>query len=115
VQPLRVSAYTLTSCLGHGLEPARAALRAGESGLVPCRFETADLPTFVGEIAGVDDHPVPAELARFDCRNNRAADLGLVQDGFDDAVAAAAQRHGAGRVGVFIATSTAGILQTELA
>ena len=115
MQPLRVSAYTLTSCLGHGLGPARAAMRAGRSGLAACRFETADLPTFVGEIAGVDEHRLPAELARFDCRNNRAADLGLLQDGFDSAVAAAVKRHGASRVGVFIGTSTAGILQTEVA
>ena len=71
---------------------------------MPCRFETADLPTFVGEIAAVDDHRLPAGLAHFDCRNNRAADLGLVQDGFEGAVSAAVKRHGAERVGVASAT-----------
>jgi 3-oxoacyl-[acyl-carrier-protein] synthase-1 len=113
--PVRLSAFTMTSCLGHGLEPARAALRAGASGLAPCRFETVELDTFVGEIAGVDAQRLPAPLARYDCRNNRAAELGLAQDGFVAAVAAAAARHGRDRVGVFMGTSTAGILQTELA
>lgn len=41
--------------------------------------------------------------------------MGLMQDGFSDAVAAAAEKYGAQRVGVFIGTSTSGILQTELA
>ncbi len=115
MRPVLLSAYTMTSCLGRGLEATRAAIRAALSGLMPCRFETVDLETFVGEIAGVDGSKVPANLARYDCRNNRAAEAGLAQDGFLDAVAAAVQRHGPARVGVFMGTSTAGILQTELA
>jgi 3-oxoacyl-[acyl-carrier-protein] synthase-1 len=115
MSPVLLSAYTMTSCLGAGLAPTRAALRAGTSGLAPCHFETVRLDTFVGEIAGVDAVRLPPALARFDCRNNRAAELGLAQDGFTLAVASAAVRHGAERVGVFIGTSTAGILQTELA
>lgn len=105
----------MTSCLGSGLAATRSALRAGRSGLAPCRFETVDLPTHLGEIAGVDDVRLPARLARFDCRNNRAAEAGLREDGFEPAVAAAVQRHGATRVAVVMGTSTAGILQTELA
>ena len=73
------------------------------------------LDTFVGEVAGVDAQALPAGLAAFDCRNNRLAELALRQDGFADAVAAAAARHGPERIGVFIGTSTAGILETELA
>ncbi len=115
MNPVLLSAYTMTSCLGRGLAPTRAALRAGSSGLAPCRFETVELDTFIGEIAGVDAVGMPSSLARFDCRNNRAAELGLVQDGFIHAVAAASHRHGRERIGVFIGTSTAGILQTELA
>jgi 3-oxoacyl-[acyl-carrier-protein] synthase-1 len=115
MQPVLLRAYTLTSCLGRGLAPTRRALLEAASGLAPCRFETAELDTWVGEIAGVDDTRLPESLARFDCRNNRAAELGLAQDGFLDAVAAAVARHGADRIGVFIGTSTAGILQTELA
>ena len=113
--PAHISAMTATSCLGRGLDATRAALRANRSGLAPDRFETAELETYVGEIAGVDAQQVPAGLARFDCRNNRAAELGLVQDGFADQVARARERLGAARIGVFMGTSTAGILQTELA
>ena len=105
----------MTTCLGRGLAPARSALEAGTSGLTACAFETVELETCVGEIAGLDEHRLPASLAAFDCRNNRAADLGLAQDGFLDAVEAAARRHGRERVGVFIGTSTAGILHTEIA
>jgi 3-oxoacyl-[acyl-carrier-protein] synthase-1 len=105
----------MTSCLGAGLAPARRALRAGASGLAPNHFETVDLETYVGEIAGVDEQALPKPLAAFDCRNNRAAELGLAQDDFIAAVERSAARHGAARVGVFMGTSTAGILQTELA
>jgi 3-oxoacyl-[acyl-carrier-protein] synthase-1 len=91
------------------------ALRAGRSGLAPCAFETIDLPTAIGEVPGVDDERLPAALAEWDCRNNRLAQLGLKQDGFAEAVRTAIARYGRQRVGVFVGTSTAGILQTELA
>jgi len=115
VKPLLLSATTATTCLGVGLDAHRAALRENRSGLQPCAFETVDLPTCVGEVAGVDDHPLPAPLAAFDCRNNRLALLALRADGFEERVRAAIARHGAGRVGVFMGTSTSGILETELA
>ena len=82
---------------------------------MPCTFDTVDLATFIGEVPGVDAVQLPAPLSAFDCRNNRLAFLGLMQDGFADAVAAAARKYGAHRVGVFLGTSTSGILQTELA
>jgi 3-oxoacyl-[acyl-carrier-protein] synthase-1 len=115
MRAVAISAYTMTSCVGHGIEATRRALRDGSSGLAPCRFDDCDLETYVGEIDGVDAVRIPDRLARFDCRNNRAAELGLVGDGFSRAVEAAAARHGRERIGVFIGTSTAGILQTELA
>ncbi len=90
-------------------------MRGQRGGLAPCAFDTVDLPTFVGEVAGVDEVALPAPLAAFDCRNNRLALLGLAQDGFIEAVAAARQKYGAQRIGIFIGTSTSGILQTELA
>jgi len=113
--PLRITAYTMTSCLGRGRAPTLAALVARRSGLAPCDFETVDLDTWVGEVSGVDDVRLDDALARFDCRNNRLAELGLVQDRFDVAVRDAIARHGPDRVGVFLGTSTSGILQTELA
>jgi 3-oxoacyl-[acyl-carrier-protein] synthase-1 len=74
-----------------------------------------DLATFIGEVAGVDAVQLPPHLADFDCRNNRLALLGLTQDGFAEAVRAASAKYGAQRVGLFLGTSTSGILQTELA
>ncbi len=115
MHPAILSAYTMASCLGRGLGPTRAAMRDGASRLIPCRFETVDLETYVGEIEGVDAQVLPAGLRHFDCRNNRAAEVGLMQDGFVEAVEGARRRHGAARIGVFMGTSTAGILQTELA
>ena len=91
------------------------ALRQRRAGLMPCTFDTADLATFIGEVAGVDAVRLPAHLSDFDCRNNRLAFLGLHQDGFADAVRAAIKKYSSQRVGLFLGTSTSGILQTELA
>jgi 3-oxoacyl-[acyl-carrier-protein] synthase-1 len=55
------------------------------------------------------------EFSRFDCRNNRLANLGLAQDGFREDVESARQKYGAARIGVFIGTSTSGNNQLELA
>ena len=113
--PLVLSKFTATSCIGRGTAQTLAALVAERSGLAPCRFETVRLDTHVGEVPEVDAQALPRELQRYDCRNNRLAEIGLRQDGFAEAVEAAAGRHGRARVGVFLGTSTAGILQTELA
>jgi 3-oxoacyl-[acyl-carrier-protein] synthase-1 len=116
VIPLQLTHFTATSCLGHGLEATLAALRTQKSGLAPCAFETVtDLASYIGEVAGVDEAPLPASLAEYECRNNRLALLGLRQDGFNAAVGAAAARYGRRRVGVLLGTSTSGILQTEQA
>ena len=113
---LWLSHFTAASCLGHGLAPTLAALRAQKSGLAPCAFETVtDLATYIGEVPGVDEAPLPASLAEYECRNNRLAYLGLQQDGFNAAVGAAAACYGRRRVGVLLGTSTSGILQTEQA
>ena len=115
LNPLWLSHFTATSSIGRGLQPTLAALRQQRGGLAPCAFDTVDLATFTGEVAGVDDVELPAQLTDFDCRNNRLALLGLMQDGFTGAVAAATEKYGPQRLGVFIGTSTSGILQTELA
>jgi 3-oxoacyl-[acyl-carrier-protein] synthase-1 len=113
--PLRISHFTATSCLGLGQAATLAALEAGHSGLKPCDFETVALDTQIGEVAGVDAVQLPARLRRFDCRNNRLAQLGLDQDGFMAAVRASAARWGPQRLGVYLGTSTSGILETEIA
>ncbi|MBS4018690.1 MAG: beta-ketoacyl-[acyl-carrier-protein] synthase family protein [Dechloromonas sp.] len=113
--PLLLSSFTATTALGCGLAATRAALANGSSGLQPCRFESVDLPTWIGEVPGVDAQVLPPALAAYDCRNNRLTQMGLEADGFADQVRAAVARYGPARVGVFLGTSTAGILQTELA
>ena len=115
MRPLALTAFTATSCLGRGAEPTLAALAAGRTGLAPCTFETVTLATCVGEVPGVDAIALPAGLEEFECRNNRLALLGLRQDGFDEAVRAAAARLGPRRIGIWLGTSTSGILETELA
>jgi len=115
VTPLALSAFTATSSLGRGLPATLASLEAARTGLAPCHFETVTLETHVGEVPGVDDARLPGELDEFDCRNNRLALLALRQDGFDEAVRAAARRLTPQRVGVWLGTSTSGILETELA
>jgi len=115
VTPLLLSAYTATTCLGRGLDATRAALRAGRSGLIPCAFESVQLDTWIGEVAAVDAEKLPQMLADYDCRNNRLTQMGLETDGFAERVRQAIARYGKARVGVFLGTSTAGILQTELA
>lgn len=115
MKPLLLSHFTATTCLGSGLTAMRAALTEKRSGLRPCTFETVNLSTWIGEVAGVDALQLPSALAAHDCRNNRLACLGLEVDGFAEAVRDAIDRHGRRRVGLFLGTSTAGILQTELA
>jgi 3-oxoacyl-[acyl-carrier-protein] synthase-1 len=113
--PILLSGFTASSCIGVGLEPTVESLLAQRSGLARCAFETVDIDTYVGEVPGVDAVRLPEDLSRFDCRNNRLAELALRQDGFLETVQRVAQRVGHGRIGVFLGTSTAGILETELA
>ena len=113
MKPLRLHSPAIVSCAGTGLDATLAAIRSGHSGLLPCRFETVDLPTHAGEVAALADVRLDAAHAAFDCRNNRLAEIALGQDGFEDAVRALVARHGASRIGLFVGTSTSGILQAE--
>jgi 3-oxoacyl-[acyl-carrier-protein] synthase-1 len=115
MQPMAVTHFTSVTSLGAGTAALIDALRGRRSGLAPCNFETVALDTYVGQVPGLDGWRVRADLADFDCRNNRLAQVGLEQDGFAAAVATARARYGAARIGVFMGTSTSGILQTELA
>jgi 3-oxoacyl-[acyl-carrier-protein] synthase-1 len=115
MKPLHLRHFTATSCIGTGTAATLRSLLERRSGLASCQFETVDIQTHVGEVAGVDEERLPQNLRVFECRNNRLAELALRQDGFFEAVQQAASRVGRRRVGVFMGTSTAGILQTELA
>ena len=50
------------------------------------------LDTWIGEVEGLQSIELPEPLARYDCRNNRLAWLGLQQDEF----LAKRPRHGTG-------------------
>lgn len=115
MQPLIVRNYTTANCLGIGRDALSAALRGRRSGLTHCAFETVDLETYVGQVLDAEITPLRDDLRDFECRNNRLAQLAIRQDGFEQAVARLRERYGAARIGVFLGTSTAGILQTELA
>jgi 3-oxoacyl-[acyl-carrier-protein] synthase-1 len=115
MQPLAISSMCIVSAIGAGQDATLAALRSGRSGLQPCHFETVTLPTWTGEVEALDQIRLPAAYAAFECRNNKLAEQALAQDGFTDAVRAAVDRHGPARIGLFLGTSTSGILQSELA
>ena len=113
--PLAVTDFSLATALGTGRWPTLAALREGRSGLAARDFETARLDTWLGLVEGVDEVRLPPGLHDFDCRNNRLAWLGLQADDFAAAVRRVRERRGAARIGVFMGTSTSGILETEQA
>ncbi len=115
MKPLLLSHFTAVSCIGRGRAQTLDALRRRTSGLTYCDFDTVELDTYIGAVAGVDEVVMRADLASYDCRNNRLLQLALEQDGFAGAVQAAADRYGRHRIGLFLGTSTSGILQTELA
>ena len=111
MHPLRISHMCVASSLGNGRDALLAALQSGRGGLRPCTFEASAVPTYVGAVDALDAMELSADLALFDCRNNRLAELALRQDGFEVAVRAARLRHGATRIGLFLGTSTSGILE----
>jgi 3-oxoacyl-[acyl-carrier-protein] synthase I len=115
LQPLFISGKSIATGAGIGTVALAAALASKRGGLTPCDFEDASLDTWIGRIPAEQLQPVRTDLARFECRNHRIAQLALRQDGFEDAVMSARARYGPGRIGVFLGTSTSGILETEQA
>jgi 3-oxoacyl-[acyl-carrier-protein] synthase-1 len=115
MQPIAITGYSIVNGLGAGHDTVLDALHSRKPGLRRCDFETVDLDTWIGRVDAVDDVRLRADLEIYDCRNNRLAQLALESDGFADAVAAAREKYGTARIGVFMGTSTSGILQAELA
>jgi 3-oxoacyl-[acyl-carrier-protein] synthase-1 len=89
------------------------ALRSRRTGLTSNDFGPEPLPTWIGRVAGVEDAPLPAEFADWECRNNRLAWLALNADGFVDAALAARDRYGPSRVALVLGTSTSSIGASE--
>lgn len=113
--PLTIEAFTGICCIGRGRQQIAASLRSGISGLQPNDFgdSAPDVRTYIGRVNGLEQETLPDRLVSWDCRNHRLAWLTVQQDGFAGQVAAAAERFGAHRVGIFIGTSTSGMLDTE--
>jgi hypothetical protein len=103
--------------VGAGRRPRRHAGRAARrpQRAAPGRLRDRAARRLAGPGRRPGRRPWPADLADFDCRNNRLAERGLQADGFAESVQRAVQRFGAARVGVFLGTSTSGILSTEVA
>ena len=113
--PLTLSHFSITNSLGKGAAATLHALRSKQSGLSLCAFEDVDLETYISKVQDLDQVKPSANLASYDCRNNRLAQLCLEQDEFVPAVDTAKNKYGAQRIGVFLGTSTSGILEAELA
>jgi len=115
IRPLAISDYTATTCAGVGREALWRALCELRTCLKPCDFEDVSLETWIGEVADLAQVRLPSTLVEYECRNNCLALLGLEADGFLVSVQRTIQRVGADRVGVFLGTSTSGLLESELA
>ena len=103
----------LVNALGEGCAQVGAALAAGDtSGMI---LQGDWLPGRAARVGFVQSAtaPVPAHLARFDCRNNRLLLLALAQ--MHDAISDAIGRWGPARVGIVLGTSTSGIAEGETA
>ena len=114
LMPAYLTHMTMTSALGRGYGPTLRALRDRQGGLKRNDFAGNALDTWTGLVEKLDGVALPIGMERFDCRSNRLAELALLQDGFADAVLAAREKHGAHRVGLYVGTSGAGILEVEL-
>jgi len=122
--PVAVSAYTLTSALGAGVQKMRESLCADRGGLSPepwpdctvdCQLGRIELTDEFDGDAGSDAQASAQIAAERDSRNNRTIALALAQDNFSQSVAAAIAQFGAPRVGLVMGTSTSSIDRTERA
>ncbi|HYM86947.1 MAG TPA: beta-ketoacyl-[acyl-carrier-protein] synthase family protein [Pseudoxanthomonas sp.] len=111
---LAIRAFTATTALGRGRQAQADALEQRRGGLRHNDFgDDQRLQCWIGRVDGLEQSPLPAALAGWECRNNRLAWLALQQDGLMQAVAEAVDRHGAGRVAVVMGTSTSSIGASE--
>lgn len=115
MQPLFITSLAAVNTLGFGLDAMWDALYGGRCGLRPNDFEDAGIKTWIGRVDALETAPVIPSLAEWDCRNNRLAQLGLQQDGFEGAIERARRKYGSERIAVLLGTTTSGILETELA
>lgn len=111
--PITIRAYTATTAVGRGRRALLSALRDGRSGLRRNDFGPDPLDCWIGRVDGLEDSPLPAPWAQWECRNNRLAWLALQQDGLLESVQEVIAAYGADRVAVVMGTSTASIGASE--
>jgi 3-oxoacyl-[acyl-carrier-protein] synthase-1 len=106
-------ALGMVNALGDDTDAIAAALAAGVSpGMGPIAWG-GEQGAYVGRVRAPLALAPCAQLARYDCRNNRLLLAALAQ--IEPAVQAACARYGAARVGVILGTSTSGIGAGEVA
>ena len=112
VNPVAISAYTLTCALGTGMTAVRDSIAAKRGGLNNRPWPDSNVTTWLGRVSELDTSPAPLPTA-YDSRNNRLARLALQQDDFQLKVSEAIERYGAHRCAVMLGTSTSSIGRTE--
>ncbi|HRN62393.1 MAG TPA: beta-ketoacyl synthase N-terminal-like domain-containing protein, partial [Luteimonas sp.] len=110
---LAIRAYTATTALGRGRDAQAEGLRHRRAGLRRNDFGPAPLATWIGRVDGLEDAPLPAAFADWECRNNRLAWLALQHDGLLPMLADLVARHGAERIALVVGTSTSSIGASE--
>jgi 3-oxoacyl-[acyl-carrier-protein] synthase-1 len=114
LDPVSVSAYTLTCAAGHGMADVRQSITAERTGLSGDAWPGSEVETVLGQVFGLYDTNLKVD-AQDECRNNRLALLGLNSDGFIDAVERVKDEFGRDRCAVIIGTSTSSIERSEYA
>jgi 3-oxoacyl-[acyl-carrier-protein] synthase I len=109
--PCRLAALGVVNALGADAETVWRGLVAGEPSRLSWHEELVPgRRLLVGAVW--DPLPaIPAQLARYACRNNAMALAAVAQ--IEAPVRAALARHGAARVGVVVGTSTSGVADAE--
>lgn len=110
---IAIPAYTATSALGHGISSIQTAISDKCSGLRSNDLPDCDIDTWIGRVPGLEGVTLPENLQHMQSRNNQLAWLGIQQDGMLDRVRNLAEKIGAHRIGVIMATSTSSIGRTE--
>ena len=114
LDPVSVSAYTLTCAAGRGMAEVRQSVTAGRTGLTCDAWPGSDVHSVFGQVPGLYDTGLAID-ADDECRNNRLALVGLGNDRFIDAVERAREKFGRHRCGVILGTSTSSIERSEYA
>jgi|APSaa5957512535_1039671.scaffolds.fasta_scaffold17440_4 3-oxoacyl-[acyl-carrier-protein] synthase I len=110
---IKITHFTIATCLGRGRQVHFDAMRNSRSGLSPCRYPDLPFDCFVGSVSELDELHFPEWVSDYDNRANRLALAALETDGFLDAALRVRDRWGPARCGVVVGTSTSGIEKLE--